>query len=53
MDGIYQAYTRHIPKIGIPDVISDMQSWLSGQSGAPSKREIAGSDPNGALLPVP
>jgi hypothetical protein len=33
------------------NVISDMQSWLSGQSGALSKREIAGSDPNGALLP--
>ena len=33
------------------NVISDMQWWLSGQSGALSKREIAGSDPNGALLP--
>ena len=31
--------------------LADMQSWLSGQSGALSKREIAGSDPNGALLP--
>jgi len=31
-----------------PNVMSGLQSWLSGQSVA---REIAGSDPNGALLP--
>ena len=31
--------------------MSDMHSWLSGQSNALYEREIAGSDPNGVLLP--
>jgi hypothetical protein len=33
------------------NVISDVQSWLSGHSCALTKQEIASSDPNGALLP--
>ena len=31
--------------------MSDLQSWLSGQSVALYKQEIAGSDPKGVLLP--
>jgi hypothetical protein len=33
--------------------MSDLHSWLNGQSVALYKREIASSDPNGVLLPVP
>ena len=32
-------------------VMSDLQSWLSGQSVALNKREIASSDLSGVLLP--
>ncbi len=32
-------------------VMSDLQSWLSGQSVALNKREIASSDSSGVLLP--
>ena len=42
---------NYLNRNGLTNVILDVQSWLSGQSGALSKRKIAGSDPNGALLP--
>jgi hypothetical protein len=37
-------------KIAMIHVLSDLRSWLSGQSIALCEREIASSDPNCALL---
>ena len=51
VDCIFFLQFNYINRNVSHNVMSDLQSWLSGPSVALDKQEIAGSDSSGVLLP--